>query len=298
MNGEEIIKLLGKPLRDPDVQELLKFFYDKEPEKGCYAGQLYGDELHIHFSSRKIFEREYLKPPYEFDEEVYVEPPFEDPDTRELEFIVASFTFSKKYKSALPFGLNFSDPSETVQKLGKSLGKSKTNDDRYVWEFLVEPYKVLALLDKYKQLEWVSIWLLDNATRTRLKRKETVKTQNKNINADNLEQLHHMKNAKPTDKWYEILNSKDNYFEKESIDKTVPVLDEFIDNMIVAATDKKAVKVLSSIKKVILALNQLEQTYEHIATGEREDLVDFIFEATRATGFQFDDDITLEWRNW
>ena len=76
------------------------------------------------------------------------------------------------------------------------------------------------------------------------------------------------------------------------------MLTEYIDNLVVATKEKKANKVLSAVKKVVLSLNKLEQKYGHIETIEREELCPFILDAVKTTGFQCDYDLTEEWREW
>ncbi len=298
MNGDELIKIIGKPISDLSVQNMLKHFGYKEPEKGYYAGRIYGDEISIAFSSRCVFETTYSQPPYEFANATYIETPFEKPDIRQLEFIVSEIRFSEKFTNRLPFNLKWNDTIEKLKKFGKSNGKSENSEGTKIWYFLKDEYRIQLAIDKTDKLKWITVWLIDNGIKKSLKLKETIRIQNKNILAENNVLVSEFKNKKPTIQWYKDLRKKDSFYTKESVDETDKVLSQFIENLVIATKEKKANKVLSSVKKVVLALNKLEEKFAHIETDEREDLCLFILDAVENTGFQCDYDLTEEWRNW
>ena len=131
-----------------------------------------------------------------------------------------------------------------------------------------------------------------------MKLKKHIKEQNKNINPSNVSRVEIFKNKRPTSKWYDDLLKDEPFYTKQSIDETDKVLVEFINNLTMATQEKKANKVLSSVKKVVLALNKLEEKHGHIETIEREELCPFILDAVSATGFECDYDLTLEYRTW
>ena len=106
MNGEELIKLIGKPINDSGVQSMFDHFGYKEPEKGSYTGSIYEKEICVAFLSKLSFDLQYSDPPYQFSKEDYVRTPFENPNLPQLEFIVEEVHFSKDFKGSLPFGLN------------------------------------------------------------------------------------------------------------------------------------------------------------------------------------------------
>lgn len=293
MNGNELIKIIGKPISDLSVQNMLKHFGYQEPKKGYYAGSIYGDELYIDFLSRCSFERQYCEPPYEFANAPYIETPFEKPDIRQLEFIISQIHFSEKFPNKLPFDLEWNDPIEKLKKFGKANGKSKNLDGTKIWYFLKDEYRIQLAIDETDKLKWVTVWLIDNGIKKALKLKETIKIQNKNILAENYVLLNELKNKKPTIQWY-----KNSFYTKKSIDETDRVLSQFIENLAIATKEKKANKILSAVKKVVLALNKLEEKFSHIETDEREELCSFILDAVENTGFQCNYDLTEEWREW
>ena len=88
-------------------------------------------------------------------------------------------------------------------------------------------------------------------------------------------------------------------YNQEDIDTCGAILDEYIDGLI--KSNKKEILILEAVKKAIIALNTLNENCEHelIETDQREDLCQFIEEASIVAGLsKSENDITEEWREW
>lgn len=298
MTAEELINLIGKPISNIDVQSMFKCFGYKEPKKGSYTGSIYEKEINVSFLSKWSFDITYTEPPYEFSNDDYIPTPFENPDLPQLEFIVEEITINSEFKGSLPFGLKREDKYETFKKLGSSNGKSTSIDGDKNYFFLNEKYMIQIFTSKEDVFKSITVNLINNGTKHAKKKRKMISAQNKNISIDNQTVVNDFKNKKPTKQWYQNLLENTIPYEKESIDKTDLLLMEFVDNLVTATKEKKASKVLSSVRKLVLAINKLNRQYDFIYSTERDDLCDFIMNAIKATGFECDYDLSEEWRKW
>ena len=93
------------------------------------------------------------------------------------------------------------------------------------------------------------------------------------------------------------MNEGDDIFNKEDIEFAQKVLETFIDTIYEATIQKKATKIYSAIKKVVVSFNR---NGDYIETLEREELVNFIQDSVKLTGFAIEDnsDLTQQWREW
>lgn len=59
-------------------------------------------------------------------------------------------------------------------------------------------------------------------------------------------------------------------------------------------------KIIEQVKQTVLALNALNEKCEHelIETDQREDICHFMIAAVQAAGWDTDEDVTEEWREW
>ncbi|WP_394584322.1 hypothetical protein [Cytobacillus firmus] len=104
--------------------------------------------------------------------------------------------------------------------------------------------------------------------------------------------------ALPTKEWETRMADGDDLFTKENIRAANKVLDSFMKNLTQDSglTEKEIKKY---VKQVTLKLNKLNEKYDYfIETLEREELCEYIMEAAGIAGFEFDGDITEEWREW
>lgn len=221
-----------------------------------------------------------------------------NPKTENKEYLIECVSFEKPFFEHLPFGLKANDTPDRFRKLGKLYTKEKYNN-RYFWHFLTEKYNILTILDEDKNLDRINVWLIDNDIRRALKRKATIKTQNKNLKPLTERHIDLLKKGKPTVKWRKrMIDLK--VFTEKNIQQSDLLLDHFLQALQLASTEKKANKILSAIKTIVVGFNKLDSKCGHICTLEREELCLFIDTATKATGFEIEenDDLTLEWRQW
>lgn len=223
----------------------------------------------------------------------------------EEEVLLYEMTFSKKEDSNViwPFGLNFGDDSNTVtNKIGvKPFSKSKNYDNEHTWTYYNDKFEIMPVFDDKLNLKWLRIWSLKKSDKKKIELKENLKQQNKNISIAQINKIIELKNSKPTSNWRHRLNEGDSIFNNSNILESEIILDSFIDNLIIAATSKKASSIYSTAKKVTESFNKANQKHKNfIDTMEREELVDFIENAIKLTGFKIDSgvDITEDWRQW
>jgi len=104
---------------------------------------------------------------------------------------------------------------------------------------------------------------------------------------------------KPTLVWKQRMDEDDDLFNDENINATNKVLDSYINSLKVLRDNPTEEEILECVKKVVISLNELNENYDYfIETMEREELYEFITEAARIAGFESEEDITEEWREW
>ncbi|WP_088090417.1 hypothetical protein [Bacillus sp. OV166] len=104
---------------------------------------------------------------------------------------------------------------------------------------------------------------------------------------------------KPTLEWKQRMDEDDDLFTDENINATNEVLDSYINSLKVLRDNPTEEEILECVKKVVISLNELNENYDYfIETMEREELYEFITEAARIAGFESEEDITEEWREW
>lgn len=104
---------------------------------------------------------------------------------------------------------------------------------------------------------------------------------------------------KPTLEWKLRMDEDDDLFTEENINATNEVLDSYINSLKELKDNPTEEEVLECVKKVVISLNELNENYDYfIETIEREELYEFIIEAARVAGFESEEDITEEWREW
>ena len=302
MTGQELIELLGYSINDLKVKEAMKTFNLPKPKLFGYGSSMALNSkngISLDFRPRVMFEREFLEPPHTLVPDFSIAISDLDPSSENMEFFIECVTFSKPFITDLPFGLKSDDTADAFLKLGKSHSK-QTLPERYIWYFLSDKYRILTSLDKNKHLEFLRVWLIDNEIRKAQKRKETIKTQDKNIIPLLVGQIETLKSKKPTILWRKRMLDGDELFTNENIEQSDILLDSFLHSLQLATKEKKANKILTAIKAVVIAFNKLNDKYAHIDTQEREELCDFIDTLIKSTGFEINknEDITYEWREW
>lgn len=306
MDGNELIRAIGLPLKDKKVIDILKQTNSGMPSKGYYAPNVFNLEAGITFSfnARYSFERAYLEPPYLTLDKPFPRPPFENPDDEVCELMLEKIDLVDEFKTDLPFGLSFDGDNSEFIKQGKPYKKIKYSKEssfaNYANCYLRGIYQIELQYNCNDKLVRVQTSLISNETRKYLRRKETLREQNKNINPELSANLITFKNPDIICSWKSRMAEGDDCFSNENIEATNIILNDFIDQMAIATQEKKASKILNTVKKVVNALNKINNKYNHIETMEREELCEFIFSAVKATGYVLDEneDITYEWREW
>lgn len=106
-----------------------------------------------------------------------------------------------------------------------------------------------------------------------------------------------MKN-KPTVEWKERMEN-DDLFTVDNINETNTVLDSYINNLKNLGDQQNEENILMCVEEVVIKLNELNDKYDYfIETMEREELCEFIINASHTAGLESEEDITEEWREW
>jgi len=223
----------------------------------------------------------------------------------EHEVILYELTFRQlnKEEYVMPFGLLFGDTGEVViGKLGqKPFTKGRNSEDEATWIFYNDYFKIMTVFDKNLKLDWLRIWGLDINDKKKIEFKNNLKAQNKNINGTKIQELITLKDNKPTGHWAKRLSEGDLTFNELNIKESSEILDKFIDDLVEAIKSRKASSIYSKTKNAVVNFNKLNKKHKgFIDTLEREELVDFIQEATKLTGLTIDEnvDITEDVRQW
>lgn len=223
------------------------------------------------------------------------------------EVVLYEMTFNKVEAVDIvwPFDLVFGDHSSvvTAKICSKPFSKSKNYDDEPTWIYFNDEFEIMPVFDKSSHLLWLRIWSLKKSDRAKVKLKENLKQQNKNISNAQVEKLISLKQNKPTIKWKQRLDDGDFNFSVQNVSDSDKLLDAYIDDLVQISKGgaNAASKVYSAAKKVVKLFNKANQTHQNfIETLEREELVEFIVDAVRLTGFKVesDVDITEDWRQW
>lgn len=223
----------------------------------------------------------------------------------EHEVLLYEMTFTNKKGSNIiwPFGLNYGDHSDTVtNKIGvKPFSKSKNYDNEHTWTYYNDKFEIMPVFDDKLNLMWLRIWAIKKSDKKKIELKENLKQQNKNISIVQIDKIIALKKSKPTSNWRHRLNEGDSIFNDSNIRESETILDSFIDNLAIATKSKKASSIYSTAKKVTEIFNKANRKQNNfINTMEREELVNFIENAIKLTGFKIDNgvDITEHWRQW
>ncbi|MBI3233156.1 MAG: hypothetical protein HYZ42_03815 [Bacteroidetes bacterium] len=105
----------------------------------------------------------------------------------------------------------------------------------------------------------------------------------------------------PTDEWKRRKKEGDDLFTDRGIAAVENLLKDYLLKLTELTTQKKASSIYSSIKKIVISLNTINDKYDgFIETMEREELCEFINNVARQTGLEIDKkvDLTEEWREW
>jgi len=297
LDAAKLLDLVGHSIYHPDIDKALREFNVKVTDKSKLSrydslkSKTYG--VTFTFWYKEFYEQQIRKP----------QSIFKPKDVDEVLLYELTFSQAKNINFILPYGLNFNDTSEVVSnKLGqKPFSKSKNYVGQFIWTFYNDLFEIMSAFDDDKQLCWLRIIGLNNYDKKKIEFKNNLKAQNRNINQNKIENLKLLKKEKPTKNWTKRMIEGDSMFNKNCINESEELLDSFIDDLIEATKSKNASKVFSKVKKVIVSFNKLNKKYNSfIETMEREELAEFIEQATQLTGFVIYEgvDITEDIREW
>ncbi len=207
-----------------------------------------------------------------------------------------------KYPHSLPFDLNWGDNAELVQQkipIKKSESSSASYGSYMIFNF--EDYSFLTAFDNSKELIWLRVKLLEKSFKCKRELTKSLRQQNKNLIIFNVNDFRVLNKKSPITAWTKRMKKGDNNLTIKNIEDSKYLLTAFLDNLLIATEQKKASLIYSAIRKVTQGFNKLNDKYpSFIETLEREELVDYIHDAIRMTGFKIESeiDLTVEWREW
>ena len=296
MKAEGIIALIGKSVKQPEVQKVMQYYGLKKPRLSGYESvNTFSDKMgiSIDFLPVESFESEYLTPA------ATPRPNRADQDKPNMELLVECITFEQNFKEELPYHLKFNENAEHFTQLGKPQQKEK-NENGHNWFFLNDKHRILTALAQDKTLRFLRIWPISNEIKNAIQRKEMIARQNKNLKPQSVAEFDGLNREKPTLLWDERRLAGDELFTEISLKASNLALDSFLDKIKTATAERKANKITTAIKEIVIAFNKLNEKYQHVDTMEREELCSFIDLAVRTSGFEIEEgeDLTEEWRAW
>ena len=127
----------------------------------------------------------------------------------------------------------------------------------------------------------------------------TLNGPNANINPKSAKSILAQRKKLPTTAWKRRMADGDTNFTTAGIQATATLIQEYLKTVADHASKKKAANIHNSVKRVVLALNKINEKHDgFIETVEREELCVFLDEVVRMTGLEVVGDLTEEWRDW
>ena len=228
-----------------------------------------------------------------------------EPDDSE-EVVLYEVRFGPKglTKAKLPFGLRFgASPEAVTDALGrKPFSKSKNFANEPIWTFYDDKFELLVRFTKdAKKVDAFKIWALKQADREKVQFVESLKEQKKNILPERISDIEASIQQLPTTAWEKRMKSGDEQITSEAIEASREVFAAFIANVSKATKTKNAKSIYTALTKATKAFNKVARQHRgFIETMEREEIVDFLHDTLRLTGFEIDPgfDLTEEYRSW
>lgn len=87
-------------------------------------------------------------------------------------------------------------------------------------------------------------------------------------------------------------------YKNKDVNRVGEILEDLIEALEEAEEDEEAI--LRAVKNAVKKLNKLNDKLDGalIETVQQDDLIQFIIEAVNAAGYETDEDVTEEWREW
>ncbi|MCX6319574.1 MAG: hypothetical protein NTW29_20015 [Bacteroidetes bacterium] len=207
-----------------------------------------------------------------------------------------------KYPHHLPYDLNWGNNAALVQQkipIRKSESGSASYGSYMIFNF--EDYSFLTAFDNSNELIWLRVKLLEISFKRKRELTKSLRQQNKNLVIPNISDFKLLKERSPITAWANRMKEGDNKFTIKSIADAENLLHAFLESLLIATEQKKASSIYSATRKLTQGFNKLNDKYQScIETLEREELVNYIHDAIRLTGFIIEPeiDLTEEWREW
>lgn len=297
MRLESCIKLLGHSIESPKFINLIRelnLVYVEDFISYIYSNNNLG--IFIELTKKRIFENEYgvAKSSLTSDEDELI--------IKEVTF-EPSYAIKNKLEINLPYNLKIGD---TIDEINQKLNKKPTEKSEiisygklsgYSIIYFVGELRILIILDENKKFIWTRFWLIELSKKYAIVLKKSLAKQNKNLTIKNIELLIKQKEQFPSREWQRRMLAGDDELNAKDIESANIIFNQFIDNLRQATIEKKASKIYSAIKKIVLSFNKVSHFIE---TLEREELVDFIHSSVKLTGFVISEevDLTSQWREW
>lgn len=305
MQSEELIKQLGFSIKSESLQQLMVGFelesitednLDFKGNKYWVKSRNKAGDIILTFDGYNRYVQQYGLPHM-------------IKNVEEDELILTEIDFDNEYGNLgipfsipLPFGLIQGDSKEEViTKLGKKPKEKSSTSYGFAWWFYMDDYRVLTALNKNYAFIWLRIMKLDKSELSKIALKKELSSQRKNINPENEKLVLSFKNKLPTIQWKQRMKQGDDLLTRVNIKAIEDILLNFVQQLSVYTSAKKASNIFNSIKKVVKEINKTNNQNDHfIETLEREELCEFIDKVINSTGFKIKDDVDLteEWREW
>jgi hypothetical protein len=202
----------------------------------------------------------------------------------------------------LPYGLRFGDTADVVQKtLGrKPFSKGKNVGGEKTWTYFDDDFELLVVFDQADTLAWFRIWALTHASRRKRDTVENISRQKENIKPERAEAVEGHRKAMPIREWARRMPS-DKAITPEALAEAERIFVEFIDALAKATRKKSPTSIYSALKKAVGRFNRLAKRHRgFIETQEREEIVEYLQDGVRLSGFVIEDgvDLTEAYRQW
>lgn len=305
MDSTVLTNLLGQSILSDELKAFMKTFgLTKNLEKvfdvngnayNCQARNS-KDGIYLHFYGYNRYVSEYGEPLASKDK---------SKDELILNEITIDTDYLKTRKQAIvPFAFDLSlgdDKELVIKKLGKKPYDKSFSDYGHCWWFRFEEFRILTALSPDFKLIWIRLMKLTSGEKRKIQLKKLLSQQNKNITPTNIPLILAYTIELPTIRWEKRKAEGDEMFTDKGIKATEILLKDYIQTLSELTKEKKATGIYSSIKKIVTALNKLNDKHDgFIETLEREELCDFINNIVRVAGLTIEAniDLTEEWREW
>jgi len=169
------------------------------------------------------------------------------------------------------------------------------------WTFYDDDFELMVVFNTAGNLAWFRIWALHEAERRKKDLVQNIKRQKDNISPDRADAIEKLKQHVPTRKWAQRMRSGDDEFTPAALADSEEILSSYLDSVAKATRKKNATAIYSAVKKAVTGFNKLSKKHGgFLGTSEREEIVAFLQDAVRMSGFVIADgvDLTQDHRIW